>query len=277
MLRRVPADLPLFGALLFGLALSAFGYSGLYAEVAFGRPSSTASLAFLFLPIWGGLAAIVGLILGFVVRAVWRRVADPEAGHRTSALIAILAIAIATSIGAGVLNVIQHEQEAQPGIRFDDGGWIREFRADSGKPVRTSTTLYDGPDSKTAVLSWSRNHSRLLLDDGSLVLSDVASGKSARFPITALDYITRVDAVPLLTTRDPPRLAIVISGRATGRRALVAVVDENYKVVFEELVAKFWELRSVQIEVRVSPAMDEYAVVGPQSYESIILRRKPRQ
>jgi hypothetical protein len=233
-------------------------------------------LGLFFVPIWGGLAAIVGLILGLVVRAVWRRVADPEAEHRTSALIAILAIAIAISIGAGVLNVIHHEQEAQPGIRVDDGRWIREFRADSEKPVRASTILYDGSDSKNTVLSWSRNQSRLLLDDDSLVLSDVASGKSFRIPIAALDYVTRVDAVELLATPDPPLLAIVISGRATGRRALVAVVDENYRVVFEEQVARFWELESTQIEIRLGPATDEYAVVGPQSYESIILRRKPR-
>jgi hypothetical protein len=44
----------------------------------------------------------------------------------------------------------------------------------------------------------------------------------------------------MLAERGPALLAIVISGRATGRRAIVAVADENYQVIFAELVERFW-------------------------------------
>jgi hypothetical protein len=84
-----------------------------------------------------------------------------------------------------------------------------------------------------------------------------------------------VDAAPISATGGPPLLAVVISGRATGRRAIIAVIDENYKVVFEEQVQRFWELRDTPIEIRVRPAAaDEYFVVGPRCNESLILRRK---
>jgi len=275
MLRRLPRDLPLFGALLLGLCLTAYGYTAMYTEFAFGRPSSTASLGFLFVPIWGVLAAIVGLVLGFIVRAVWRRAKGPtEAERNTWALLVTLAFAVVGSAGAAALNVVQHEQEARPRIRIDSGLLVREFRPDSEKLVRASTTLYDS-DHKTVGVSWGGNKSELLFADDRVVLRDSVSGKSAQFATPALDYITRVDAVPVSATSGPGLLAVVISGRATGRRAVVAVVDENYKVVFEEQVQRFWELKDSPLEIRGRPATsNEYFVVGPRCIESLILRQK---
>jgi hypothetical protein len=276
MLRRIPTDLPPFGALLLGLSLVAFGYTGMYTELAFGRPSSTASLGFLFIPLWGVLAAILGLVLGLVVRAIWRRAKGPEAESNTSALLVTLACAVVAAAGCGAVNVIQYEQDAKPRIRVDVGQLVREFRADSQKPVRASTTLYDSDD-KSEALSWGANRSELLIDDDHVVLRDTISGKDARFSTAALDYVARVDAVPVLAEPGPSLLAIVISGRATGRRAIVAAVDRNYKVIFEEQVERFWQLSDTPVEVRVGPATGEYIVVGPHSHQSLVLKRKPQR
>lgn len=275
MLRRLPRDIPLFSALLFGLSLMAFSYAGMYTEFAVGRPSSTASLGFLFVPIWGVVAAVVGLVLGFVVRTIWRRTkGSTEPERRTWALLTILGFAVIASAGAGALDVIQYEQEARPQVRLDSGLLMREFRSDSEKPVRASVVLYDS-DHKSGGVSWGGNKSELQFGNGRAVFRDTMTGKHVDFRASTLDYITRVDAVPVSTTPGRALLAIVISGRATGRRAIVAVIDENYKVVFEEQVQRFWELRDTPVEVRVRPAAaDEYIVVGPRCNESLILRRK---
>ncbi|HEX6284825.1 MAG TPA: hypothetical protein VFZ71_08120 [Pyrinomonadaceae bacterium] len=275
MLRRLPRDLPLFGASLLGLSLIAWGYAGMYTEFAIGRPSSTASLGFLFVPIWGVLAAVVGLVLGFIVRAVWRRAkGSTEPEQRSWALLATLGFAIVASAGAGALSVIQYEQEAKPQIRLDSGLLVREFRNDSEKTIRPPTALYDS-DRKSAAVSWASNRSELLFGDDRVVFRDTMTGKHAEFRTPALDYITRVDAVPMSATPGRALLAIVISGRATGRRAIIAVIDENYKVIFEEQVQRFWELKDTPVEIRVrSSAKDEYVVVGPRCNESLILRRK---
>jgi hypothetical protein len=186
-----------------------------------------------------------------------------------------LGCVIVVSAGAGALNVIQYEQEAKPTIRSDSGLLVREFRTDSQAPVRISTILYDS-DHKPEGLSWGSNKSELLFGDDRVLLRDTVNGKKVEFRTPALDYITRVDAVPMSRAPgSPPFLAIAISGRATGRRAIIAVIDENYKVVFEEQVQRFWELRDTPIEVRVRPAAtDEYVVVGPRCDKSLILRRK---
>jgi hypothetical protein len=276
MLRRFPKDLPLFSSLLLGLSLMAFGYTAMCVELVIGRPSSTAGLGFLFIPIWGGLAAIVGLVLGFIARALWRRAkgsAEPE--RPTWALLVVLGGAIVVSAGAGALDVIYYEQEAKPQLRYDSGQLVREFRPDSERSLRTSTVLYDSADDKPKGLSWGNNRSELLFANDRVVLRDTATGKNVSFRTAALDYITRVDAVPVSATPTQPILAVAISGRATGRRAIIAVIDENYKVIFEEQLERFWELRDTPIEIRTRPAArDEYIVIGPRCDKSLILRRK---
>jgi hypothetical protein len=275
MLRRLPADLPLFGALLLGLSLVVYGFAGTYTESAVGRPSSTASLAFIFIPIWGAVAAAVGLVLGWVVRAVWRRFKDSAKPDRhTWVLRAILGCAVVASAGAGAWSVIQYEQEAKPGIRFDSGLLVREFRPDSGNTVRESTMLYDY-HGKSVAISWAGNNSELLVPDDRVVLRDTVTGKHAEFATSTLDYITRVDALSVSATPGSTLLAIVISGRATGRRAIVAVIDESYRVVFEEQIQRFWQLGDSPAEIRVRPpATDEYVVVGPHNNAPLMLRRK---
>ena len=47
MLRRVPSDLPLFAASLFGLSFMAFGYTAMYTEGAVGRPSQAGAGALI--------------------------------------------------------------------------------------------------------------------------------------------------------------------------------------------------------------------------------------
>jgi hypothetical protein len=165
----------------------------------------------------------------------------------------------------------------QTRIRVDEGLLVREFRVASEKPIRASTALLDDSDTKTSMLSWGSRRCELFVSDDHVVLRDTISAKDARFSTSALDYVTRVDAVPVLAKQGPSLLAIVISGRATGRRAIIAAVDENYKVIFEEQVERFWQLSDTPVEVRVGPAMDEYVVVGPHSYESLILERKPQR
>jgi len=275
MLKRLPADLPLFGALLFGLSLIAYGFAGTYTESAVGRPSSTASVAFFFIPIWGVVAAAIGLVLGLAVRATWRRVEDSEEpDRRTRALLVILGCGVVASAGAGAWTVIHYEQEAKPGIRFDSGLLVREFGPDSGTTVRAATMLYDYPG-KPVTISWAGNNSELLVPDDRVVLRDTVTGKHAEFTTSTLDYITRVDALPVSVTPGSALLAIVISGRATGRRAIVAVIDESYRVVFEEQVQRFWQLGDSPVESRVRPpATGEYVVVGPHDNASLILRRK---
>lgn len=275
MLRRLPRDLPLFGALLLGLSLLAFGYTAMRVELVIGRPSSTAGLAHIFIPIWGVLAATVGLVLGLIARAIWRRAKGPaEPDKRTWALLITLAGAIVVSAGAGAFDVVRYEQQAKPQIRFDSGLLVREVRPDFERTLRTSTVLYDSDHEPTA-LSWGSNRSELLFDGDSVVLRDAVSGKNVAFDIPALDYITRVDAVPISIAHGRPMLALTISGRATGRRAVIAVIDGDYKVIFEEQVERFWELRDTPIEVRIRPAAtEEYVVIGPRCDKSLILRRK---
>ena len=272
MLRRVPQDLPVFGALAIGLSLAAFGLTAYFVEGAIGRPSSTSSLALIFIPIWAILGALLGFALGLIGRAIWLRVRVPaEPPRRTWWLPVALGGLVAVSTGTGALGVIKAEQEARPRVRTDVGALSREFRADSQTLIRDSIPLLS-QDNNTKSIAWGRNTSEVLVDDGSVLIRDTANGKSIEVATGALDYIRRVDAAHLVEKLGgSPMLAVTISGRATGRRAVIVVIDEDYRRLFEEQVIRFWELSQTPIEVR-SDQGHEYIVVGPGCDRSLVLK-----
>jgi hypothetical protein len=93
---------------------------------------------------------------------------------------------------------------------------------------------------------------------------------------SALDYITKIDAVPLFTkTENEPLLAVVISGRATGRRAVVLVIAPDYDTVLEERLYRFWELDQTALEIRKEQLTgSENIVIGPGCDKSLVIRRR---
>ena len=91
---------------------------------------------------------------------------------------------------------------------------------------------------------------------------------------TALDYITRIHATQFYRPGGgDPLLAVVISGRATGRRAVVLVVSSDYKVFLEQRLYRFWELDAIPVKIRSDPSIRaEIVVVGPGCEKSLVLR-----
>lgn len=107
-------------------------------------------------------------------------------------------------------------------------------------------------------------------------LRDRASSHQVVVSITALNYITSVHAVPVtLAQHAQPGLAVIMTGRATGGRALLIVLGPDYEVLLEERLVRFWDLESLPLEVRTDlTSGDEAIVVGPGCAESFGLRSR---
>ena len=108
MLRRFTGDLPMFGALAFVLGFLAFGYTALYVELHFGRPSSTIGLGYLFVPIWALVYGMLGLAAGALVRFIWRRAhpAPADSVRRTRWLQLSLAAVVLLASVYGATRVL---------------------------------------------------------------------------------------------------------------------------------------------------------------------------
>jgi hypothetical protein len=276
MLRRLPGDLPLFGALAGSIGFLAFGFTALYVEINFGRPSSTIGLAYLFVPIWALIFGIIGLAAGALVRFGWRRV-RPEPtddAKRTRALqLALLAIVLLASI-YGATKVLINETFSEPAIIVDTGAVSHSLAQNSDTPIRGATQLLKR-DEVAQSFPWGRNDSAILIDGLRVQLNDRRRSLFANLDARGLDYLNQIHAAPVFVRgKEEPFLVVIIAGRATGRRALVTVLSPEYQIVFQQRVYRFWEIASSPLEIRRDAEGAEIAVVGPDCAESLIL--KPR-
>lgn len=275
MLRRFPADLPIFGAIVGAIGFAAFGYTAMYVEEHFGRPSSTFGLGYLFVPIWALIYGLLGFIVGLLVRFAWRRARPASAGpvRRTRSLQVSLITVVLLASAYGAARVLINEAQSQPEIIVDLGGVSHSLAPNSDPAVRSHTQLL-GRDELTQSISWGHNDSTILIDGLRVQLSDRRRSSFVDLDARGLDYLTRIDAAPVFGPgQDEPFLVVVIAGRATGRRALVTVLSHDYQPLFQQRVYRFWELGSPPLEIRRNPTDgEELAVVGPECAESLILR-----
>lgn len=276
MLSRFPNDLPTFGGLACAFGFLAFGYTALYVEMHFGRPSSTFGLGYLFVPIWAVIYGAFGFTAGALIRIIWRRT-HPETAdgaNRTRGLqLSLVAVILVASL-YGAVRVFINETQSQPAIVVDAGIIGHDMAANSDPTVRGATQVF-GRDETTQAISWGRNDSAILIDGLRVQFNDRRRSPFVDLDATGLDYVNQVHVAPLYVRGTvEPFLVVVIAGRATGRRALVTVLSPEYQMVFQQRVERFWELASpTPLEIRRDATTGaEIAVVGPDCTKSLILK-----
>jgi hypothetical protein len=274
MLTHIPRDIPLFLAVAAGLGLVTYGFTELNTTA---RPSSTSALAYFFIPLWSLVFASVAFAVGLAVRVAWRRI-SPEKQVSTRywwVLPSSLVIVLISTASFGVFRAVHAEKEAQPAVLVDSGRLERVYTANVEGRIREATLVFH--DKKPPVpIVWGSNSSELVVGDSQAQIRDHASSRKAVVSTAALDYITQVHAVPIaLAQYTQPGLAIVITGRATGRRAVLVVLAPDYEVLLEERLVRFWDLQSIALEVRTDHVNgDEAIVVGPGCEKSLAIRSR---
>ena len=274
MLTHIPRDIPVFFALAAGLGLATFGFAELNSTA---RPSSTSALVYVFLPIWSLVFAGLAFAVGVGIRAAWWRF-FPETqltDRYRWVLPSLLSILLVTAAACGVFHAVQTEKEAQAAVLVDSGKLERVAATHIKGLVRAATPV-DLDKQASAPIVWGSNVSEFIVGNSQAQLRDRASSHQVVVSITALNYITGVHAVPItLAQHAPPGLAVIMTGRATGGRALLIVLGPDYEVLLEERLVRFWDLKSHPLEVRTDlTSGDEAIVVGPGCAESFGLRSR---
>ena len=274
MLARIPKDIPLFCALAGGLGLAAYYFSELFMTA---RPSSTAGLALVFIPIYACVAAVAALVLGFAVRAAWGfAFVEPQDPKRYRIILpSLLGFILAGASACGAFRASEIERAARPAVLVDTGKLEHTFVANADRAVRKGKQFYSF-DAPPQPIVWGVNTSDLVIGADQVQVRDRSSPRWVAVPIAALDYITQIDAVPVaLPQYVQPGLAVVIAGRATGGKAMIVVLTPDYEVLFEERLDRFWALQSRTVEVREDQLTKvEAVVVGPGCEKSLVLRAR---
>ena len=274
---HIPRDFPVLCALALGLGFLAFGATSMYTEFSIGRPSSTAALGYIFVPIFSIAFAGVGYIGGAIVRKFWaERISTSQQKAvplwaLSAALIAVLCIAAAL----GSRSVVESEADAMPAVVLDTDIFARELVSNADTAARSSVKLYDF-DEAPKVMRWGGNSSQLEVEHDHLRIRDMQSAKIASISTRGLNYVTRIDASALRSGNGRGEmLVIVISGRATGRRSVVAILSSNYELLFEERLERFWDLDDLPLEVRMDTVSNrEFAAIGPRCTRSLVIRER---
>jgi hypothetical protein len=271
---RVPRDIPLFLALAAGLGIAAYGFTELHMTA---RPSSTSGLAYLFIPFWSFVVAGAAFLLGLVVRAGWKRFFPEQQDSKRFwwVLPSLLGLILVAASSLGRFHAIETEIAAQPAVLVDAGRLERAFVPNADIRIREGKLLYKY-DKTPEYIVWGANTSELLVGDDQVQVRDRAGSRKVVISTAVLDYITQAHAVPIVLAQyTQPGLAVVIAGRATGRRAIVLVLAPDYQVLLEERLYRFWELQSPAVEVRADQATKgEAIVVGPGCEKSLVIRSR---
>jgi hypothetical protein len=273
MLTRFPTHLPRLLAALAGLCFLAFAVAGMQAVQGIGRPSSTASLGYVFAPIVAAAFAAGGYIVGFALRALLLRLGVRErsaAGYR----VVPVAILIAGPVLAGmqgasraVSRVRQREASARPRVLVStpsvawqaDAAWVPD---DARRGVRRGVLVWAADESW---LDTAGRHLPASAGDGRGGAWFTLDGRrSAALNVSALDNVRGVYVLPLGEERAPRAYVAVLNGRATGRRSLVVVLAPDMRVLHAELVERWWRGPDVPLcaDSAASPTAPDAAIIG---------------
>jgi hypothetical protein len=160
------------------------------------------------------------------------------------------------------------EREARPRVLVNIAQLHRRVAGTVGSQQR-ATRVYDYAQKLNRPIPW-RDASVLIADDGDTLEIRVPGARPSHIPLRGIDYILYVDAMPLrMGAAGDPGLVLLITGRATGRRDLIAVVSPGGELLYLELLDRFWDIRQVPLAITATAAGDQ-VLVGTEPARMLI-------
>jgi hypothetical protein len=258
------ALLPVVWCLSYGITMGVVG-------AATGRQGSTFGIGIFFAFIKAPLLGFVGLMLGKFTRhllgsSVPQRLV--RVAKWCAPVLLLLVGAVASRQASGPIHAA--EREAQPRVLLN---LARIHKRTGGLPaegVQPAVRVYDYLGKINQPIRW-EGHSVNLVNAGeTLEVRWSASGGVVRIPLPGIDYINFVDATPLrMGSRASPVIALLITGRATGRRDLICIVTEADGLVYLELLDRSWNFRTVPLAITSSPTGD-LILVGSEPQDMLV-------
>lgn len=233
--------LPQAIALVFGTAALAAGLAGIAADTFIGRPSSTSGIGVVVIFPLVLFAAIIGFALGHML-GVWlrRRGLVPQVRMRPYRVILGLVLLAVTAIGAtlGARPVIRHERMHTPRVIAGAGSFSRDAGAPDGCVPHPATLVCSiSEQMSSGSLAWNGREIAIgCTREGRISVSDQTSGQVASIDLSEFEYVRDVFAAPMRQAEGREGLALLATLRATGRRHMLAMLDADGRVVYQELL-----------------------------------------
>lgn len=274
MFHYFPKQLPWFVALIFGIIPISYIWSGLFFEISFGRPSSTSGVGFIVALIYSLILSFVGYLIGKLIKAIWikLKIFEPAPVSAKFSSLFILILLIIIPVYFSITRTANYIKKTEPAILADSGILKYLIKTQSAQKIRDSTLLYDNINRIFNTIKWNNNESKILESEGGCSIKDSVTGKTLSLPITGLDYITNIYGSQFDSKhKNNSLLALVISGRATGRRSIFLIISSDYKILYSERFDRSWKLQDNPLAVFLDKETEIGVIGSGESSRSFIL------
>jgi hypothetical protein len=263
--------LPDFCALVPVVWCLSYAITMLVVGAGIGRQSSTFAIGPFLAIIGAPFLAAAGLVLGKLLTIMLRARVPPRLTRiaKWSAPLVLVAAAVLASRHASA-PLYAAEGAARPRVLVNIAQINKSSGGHTAGALQPATRVRDHLGKLYRPLQWDGRSVKLTNAADTLELHFAPAGPSIRIPLPGIDYINYVDAIPLRQgAAGRPVLALLITGRATGRRDLIAMVSPAGELLYLELLDRFWDFRQVPLAIAPT-ATGDLVLVGSEPQHLLI-------
>jgi hypothetical protein len=246
--RRVASIGRLSGALFGGLTVAALLITMFIAEGAIGRPTSTSAVILAFVPIYGGIAALAGAVLGYLVGGIAELILRRRHVRRTLSISLIMVPAALGMIGAAVFatkNVVRYEEINQPRVVLSDGR-IAKTPVDRDALVNLPGEVVF-PWGEHVQTRWNDVIVFIYASDGAVRIEGVPDAPNIVTSLEDYDYIREAIGTAVELESGEEYLVVLAELRATGNRAVLLVYDSSGVLIYQELLERLGHATDLRV------------------------------
>jgi hypothetical protein len=260
---RLPDLLPLIIGLTAGISFLCSGFGSLIYTDRFGRPSSTDVVGLVTIPVISVVIGLVAAAIGFGVRLLWNMAGFRFIPVRRSVVAAICGIVIAAALALGVAGAMRYELAAGAAVILDRS-IVEQIKVRSNYwTISRSATQISLADPEPEPFGWGDARTVARINPEGLSLRDEHRNQECVIAIPGLDYVTSVEAAELAAPDSDPKLVLLIRGRPSGHRAILAILSSDYVPLYVERMVTFWQQDDSPLAIGYSDKLgSEVVVIG---------------
>ena len=234
--------MPLTVGLIFGLFVASYMLSALNAEFEIGRPSSTAAIGYIFVPIYAGIVALVGIGIGFIFKSALKGRGEKDKVSLPKYLLVLTSILLLSwffAANIGVNQVKEFEEFSKPKLLSNTGNFIKSQVSRDAAPSAQSYAklVWDFEKEGIEPISWANRKGEVKVINSTLMKIIFNDSESLSYDVSRYSYITEISALnyPGNSIKDN-YLVILVKLRATSFRSVLLIYNQENKLVYEELI-----------------------------------------
>lgn len=249
----VANSMPLTLGIIAGTFVASYWISGLNAEFEIGRPSSTASIGYLFVPIYAGLVGLIGVGVGFIVRAVLKGRGERDQVKRSKFYLVTLSILILSSWFASNIatqQVMAFEEFNEPKLISNKGNFLKTQGAVDVTPSaeKYAELAWDFEKGSRDSFLWGKVETQIGVKNDTLMEIQFSDGSPIEYDVRNYSYITEISTIKYPTNIDiESNLVVLVKLRATSFRSLLLIYNQKRELIYEELLKRCGRIQYIGV------------------------------